>query len=189
MEESAMKSLIASFFAILVLLTPSTTTAQQKTNVETVSAELVRVLHIRDMSKLAGFVHPTKGVRFSPYEFVESSHRVMTANQVRSTDNTAYVWGNYDGNGDPIRLTFDAYYRQFVYDRDYIRAPRITRNGVVGKGNTTNNIREFYPRSVWMEYHYPAPSQRNNWNSLWLVFEQLDGKWYLVGVVHGEWTI
>lgn len=187
MEEKQMR-FVASFFTILVLLTPGTT-AQQKTGVETVSAQLVSVLHDGNMNKLAELVHPTKGVRFSPYEFVESNHQVMTAGQVRSKDNTTRVWGNYDGSGDPINLTFDAYYQRFVYDRDYRRAPRITRNGVVGKGNTTNNIREFYPQSVWVEYHFPAPRQRNNWNSLWLVFEQVGEKWYLVGVVHGEWTI
>ena len=173
---------------VLVVLTAVSTTAQQKT-VETVATELVGVLHDKNMNKLAEFVHPTKGVRLSPYEFVESKHRVMTASQIRSKDNSTYVWGNHDGSGDPINLNFDAYYREFVYDRDYVRAPRITRNGVVGKGNTINNIREFYPQGVWMEYHFPAPPQRNNWNSLWLVFEQLNGKWYLVGIIHGEWTI
>ncbi len=183
-----MRSLIVSFFVVLVVLTSINTTAQQNT-VETVATQLVGVLHDRNMNKFAEFVHPTKGVRFSPYEFVEPNHRVMTANQIRYKDNSAHVWGNYDGSGDPINLTFDAYYQRFVNDRDYPRAPRITRNGVVGQGNTTNNIRGFYPQSVWVEYHFPALPQRNNWNSLWLVFEQLDGKWYLVGIVHGEWTI
>ena len=187
MEEKPMKFLV-SFFIILVLLTPSTT-AQQRTGVETVSAQLVSILNDRNFNKLAELVHPTKGVRFSPYEFVEPNHRVMTAEQIRSWNYDLYLWGNYDGSGEPIGLSFRAYYEIFVYNRDYARAPRITRNGVVGKGNTINNIREFYPQSVWVEYHFPTLGQWNNWNSLWLVFEQVGEKWYLVGVVHGEWTI
>ena len=28
-----------------------------------------------------------------------------------------------------------------------------------------------------------------DWRSLWLVFEKLGAEWFLVGVVHGSWTI
>ena len=181
---------LTSFFVVLVLLTLKDTTAQQKTDVEMVSAQLVNVLHDRDMNKFAEFVHPTKGVRFSPYEFVESNHVVMPTDLARSKDNiNAYIWGYYDGSGLPITLTFDAYYERFIYDRDYVHAPRVTRNGTIGNGNTTNNIRQFYPQSVWMEYHFPATPRRSDWNSLWLVFEDYRGEWYLVAIVHGEWTI
>ncbi len=184
-----MKSLVSSFLVIFILLTSGDVAAQQKPDVETVATELVSVLRDKDMNKLAKFVHPVKGVRFSPYEFIEPSHKVMTARQIGSKHNTPYIWGNYDGSGLPISLTFAAYYRQFVYDRDYIRALQITQNGVVGNGNIINNIREFYPESVWMEYHFPSSPRRNDWNSLWLVFERYRGTWYLVAIVHGEWTI
>ena len=53
-----------SLFVTLVLLLSSAATAQQ-TNVKAVSTQLVRVLHDRDMNKLAEFVHPVKGIRFS----------------------------------------------------------------------------------------------------------------------------
>ena len=63
---------------------------------------------------------------------------------------------------------------------------------IIGRGNTPNNIGATYPRSTIAEYHFPGFDAKYggmDWTSLWLVFEQDDAQWYLVGVVHGSWTI
>jgi hypothetical protein len=43
-----------------------------------------------------------------------------------------------------------------------------------------------------MEYHFSgfeAQYEGMDWESLRLVFIQEDSTWYLVGIVHDEWTI
>lgn len=36
---------------------------------------------------------------------------------------------------------------------------------------------------------YISGQNGNDWKSLWLIFEEDGGVWYLVGIAHDEWTI
>ena len=48
------------------------------------------------------------------------------------------------------------------------------------------------PDAVMVEFHYPgfdAAYGGMDWRSLRLFLEQKDGTWYVVGIVHGQWTI
>jgi hypothetical protein len=147
------------------------------------------------MEALADLVHPSRGVRFSPYAYVQDTHQVFTAGEVRGLlqDPTAYVWGVYDGSGEPIRATFAEYYEEFVYDVDFADAPEVSYNRRLGgHGGTIDNAREFYPGSTVVEYHIPGVDPQYeglDWRSLRLVFQQQDGSWYLVGIIHDEWTV
>ena len=145
----------------------------------------------RDLNHLASLVHPKKGLRFSPYELVDDKSVVLTRRQLRTALNNKkiYNWGQYDGSGEKIELTFSDYYDQFVYNVDFLNAPGLDFNSTNGVGNLTNNMRQFYPNGNWIEYHFPAQYQKNDWYSLWLVFENYNNKWYLVAIVHGRWTI
>jgi hypothetical protein len=160
-----------------------------RTGLKTTANRVVAALQAGDRVKLAEFVHPSKGVRFSPYQHIETTDVVLFAKQVTSKANKIYLWGEYDGSGDSIELSFDSYCSKFVYDRDYVHAPKITRNGVLGSGNITNNLREIYPQSTWVEYHFPSAPGEMDWTSLWLIFEHYRGAWFLVGIAHGAWTI
>lgn len=157
--------------------------------------EAVTALHVHDMSRLASFVHPTKGVRFSHYMYVQpGKDMVFTRSQVPGLweNGTEYVWGESDGTGDPIRMTFNAYHRRWL-NNDFSNAPRIAYNSSpIGRGNTPNNIALVYPGSIVVEHHFPGFDPRYegmDWTSLWLVFELAGSEWHLVGVVRGNWTI
>lgn len=155
---------------------------------------VIQSLRNKDVEALSTFVHPTRGVRFSPYAFVQESDRVFSPDQINGllTGPTPYVWGAYDGSGLPIELTFAEYYDQFVYDRDFAHAEQVGYNQIIGMGNAINNCFEFYPGSIVVEYHFSGfdPSYEGmDWESLRLVFQEEGGVWYLVGVIHDEWTI
>jgi len=158
--------------------------------------QVILALKSGNMSKLSTFVHPQKGVRFSPYASVlPDEDRVLKRNQLTQmwASNRKYKWGAYDGSGDPIRLTFRKYHRRFIFDHDYSRAKDLAYNPEnMSHGNTPNNIRAIYPESIAVEYHFSGFDERvsgHDWVSLWLVFEKKAGQWYLVGIVHDEWTI
>ncbi len=155
-------------------------------------------LKARNVARLSALVHPRKGLRFSPYHSVnlqKGGDRVFSRSQVRGllANKKRYLWGEDDGSGDPIRLTFAGYHRKFLYDHDYLRAPDVTYNSeTLSSGNLINNIRESYPAAIIVEYHFPGFEEKYggmDWTSLWLVFEKQGSEWYLVGLVHGEWTI
>lgn len=148
-----------------------------------------------DMEKLSQVIHPEKGVRFTPYAYVDASKDlVFSSDEIKSIgeDTKKYLWGSYDGSGEPIELTFSDYYKKFIYDADFINAKEVGYNKILGKGNSLNNSFEFYKNSIIVEYHFPGIDPLYNgidWRSLRLVFEKMNDNWYIVGIIHDQWTI
>ena len=165
------------------------------------AAQAILALKDRDWTEVASLVHPVKGVTFSPYTYVRplqgapgEADLVFSPTQLQSlwSDPTVYHWGTYDGSGEPIDLTFREYYDHFIYDVDFARPDVIGFDQIVGQGNSMNNIATVYPNAVTVEYHFEGfdPQYAGmDWRSLRLVLEPVDGTWYLVGIVHDEWTI
>lgn len=159
------------------------------------SDQVIHMLKDKDMSMLAKVVHPEKGVRFTPYSYVEVNKNVkITAAEFTGlmAETKKRLWGEFDGTGDPIDLTFSEYYKKFVYDADFLEAPQIIFNQPMQRGNSLVNMKEAYPDALFIEYHFPGIDPQYNgmdWRSLRLVFEEKDSKWYLVGIIHDQWTI
>jgi predicted small secreted protein len=157
---------------------------------------VAEALEARDLERLAELVHPEEGVRFSPYAYVEpEEHVTLTREHLRGAaagETLQRTWGHFDGSGEPIELSFREYLDRFVYDAPYLAAGRVTVDERQGRGNTVDNAAQVYPDPRIVEYHLPGRDPRYegmDWRSLRLVFEEEDGRWYLVGVVHDEWTI
>ncbi len=155
----------------------------------------IALLKNQDLAALSALVHPTKGLRFTPYPYVDvKKDKVFTAQQVAglAADTTVYQWGIYDGKGDPIELTYSNYYKRFIYDYDFLTAPMVGKNRAISTGNTIDNVKQAYPNGQFVEFYFPGFDPQYggiDWSSLKLVFEQQDGTWYLVGIIHGQWTI
>ncbi len=159
------------------------------------ATEVLGLIKVKDMEKLSETVHPDKGVRFSPYGYVNTkSDLVITADEIKKlpSDNTVFVWGSYDGSGELIELSFENYFNKFVYDKDFLNAKEVGYNKILGKGNSQINISEVYPKAKFVEYYFPGfePKYEGmDWESIRLVFEKKDSVWYLVGIIHDQWTI
>lgn len=157
--------------------------------------EIIELIKEKDMNMLSSYVHPTKGLRFAPYPFIDiTTSQVFTAQQVANLykDDSVYMWGSYDGSGEPINLTFDEYYNRFIYDVNFANPDIIGNNITVSQGNDIDNVKEIYPSGYFVELYITGVDPQYegiDWRSLKLVFEQLDDEWYLVGIIHGEWTI
>jgi hypothetical protein len=167
--------------------------AEAKKIIAARALEVLRAIKRRDMRRLSSFVHPDKGLRFSPYVYVEKGDRVMSRSQVGNLlrSNRRYLWGEQDGSGAPLRLTARQFFNRYIYDKDFLRAREVNYNTLSGRGNTTNNVLDFYPQAIAVEYFIPGTNPRfggMDWGSLWLVFEQKGDDWYLVGLVNDEWT-
>lgn len=170
--------------------------AQAKLIMEGRAREIMRALKNRDMRKLSTFVHPRRGVLFSPYVYVDRKmSRVLSRQQLISLyrSNRRLVWGEEDGSGDPIRMTFRRYFNAFVYQQDLLRG-RVSYNVEKPQGgNTVSNLWEHYPRAIIVGYHHDGVTGPEggamDWQSLYLVFEKVGNNWYLVAVANDEWTI
>lgn len=160
------------------------------------AATVMRALKAKDMETLASWVHPDKGLRFSPYAYVDTkTDLVFTREELKGLmqDSKQYVWREFAGSGDLIKLTFADYYKQFVYDKDFISKAEVALNQGLGQGTTVNNINEVYPKDSYdfVEYHIDGidPTVEGmDWRSLRLVFEKIGQDHALVGIVHDQWT-
>jgi hypothetical protein len=173
-----------------------TTQPNQTPAIATQASAALQAIRQRNWNALALLVHPDKGIRFSPYGHVKTGageDQIRTAGQIRAgfTDSAVIHWGEYDGSGEPIDLSFEAYYQRFIYSADFALAPVVAYNRIAGRGNTLINMHGVYPQGQFIEYHFPGFDPQfggMDWQSLRLVFEETAGNWYLVGIIHDQWT-
>ena len=158
--------------------------------------EVVEALKRRDMVTVARYAHPTLGVLFAPYAYLEpSEHQIWTATTLPRwfTDTQTRIWGAEDGTGFPIERTPAQYYERFVFPRDFTAGAKISVNDDQAKGNSINNAASLYPDGVRVEFYLPptpTPEGPNiDWRALRLVFVPVGGEPKLVAVVHDQWTI
>lgn len=157
--------------------------------------KMIYALSIKDSDILSAYVHPLKGLRFTPYTYVSPEQDVVfNAAEVKNifkNENT-YLWGYYDGSGYEILLTPSDYYDKFIYSKDFLNAEKIGYNEVLSFGNMLENQFEVYQNAIIVEYYFSGfnPDYAGmDWRSLRLVFEEYEGSWKLVGLINNQWTI
>lgn len=156
--------------------------------------EVVATLRDRDFAKLATLAHPDQGIRFSPYAFVNLQKDVVLDRPTiaRGFSNPQrYLWGFTDGKGEPMEWTFEEFYTRQLWDKDYSKATMIAVDKRQQEGNSLDNSAQAYPNAHVVEYHLPSadPNTSLDWGSLRVVLEEKAGAWYVVGLIHDEWTI
>lgn len=160
------------------------------------AATVMRILQNGDMAQLAAWVHPDKGLRFSPYANVDTkTDLVFTRDEVKGLmeDSKKRIWRSFPGSGELIELTFAEYYKRFVYDEDFIADAEIALNKGLGQSTTVNNLNVIYPKESndFVEYYMDGTDPAHegmDWKSLRLVFEKIGEDHALVGIIHDQWT-
>jgi len=147
-----------------------------------------------DFSALSRVVHPEFGVVLSPYATINlSTDRRFSADQIAilDTDTNIYVWGVYNGGGEPIELTPADYFREFVPAAEHLEAAVIGINQIVRSGNALENITDVFPNVKFVDFHIPGgePSEEFDWSSLRLGFEEYEGNLRLVVIVYSKWAV
>lgn len=158
------------------------------------ASTIIELLRDRDLGSLSEWIDPAQGLRFSPYSHIDTAgSQVFQADQLPEFKDTVKLeWGTADGSGEPIVLTFRDYYEKYVYNQDFVDAPSVSVNSLVGQGNTAFNAAEVFPGSSFVEFHFPGFDKQYegiDWQSLVLVFVPKGEEWKLVSIVHGQWTI
>lgn len=174
---------------------PKTVQTKQINDLNVAAKQVVEILKNKDLEKLAEFVHPIKGVRISPYSYVNIDNDIVFKSEDlkdKLSDEKVYNWGYYDGSGEPIDLTFNEYYDKFIYDEDFVNSEQFAVNELLKTGNSISNIEEVYPNAEFAEFHFSgfnSEYEGMDWVSLRLIFEKYNDGWMLVGIIHDQWTI
>lgn len=156
---------------------------------------IMRAIKHGDMATLSTFVHPRKGVRFSPYWYVQPEEALtFSRKQIYNlfASKRKYHWGTEDASGDPIRLTARRYFKQWVYDRDFLNAENIGYNELfAGPTTMVCNFDDAYPEAIFVSFYDPGSESESefDWASLFLAFEKKGKTWYLVGIIHNTYTM
>ena len=149
-----------------------------------------------DFKELSRIAHPDFGVVFSPFATVSmSANRRFSAEQIAlfGTDTNVYVWGVYDGTGEPIAMTPSEYFTAFIFPDDYTNAPVIGVNHIVRSGNALENMTDEFPGLKFVDFHIPGGDKDYHedldWSSLRLGFEEHGGDLWLTVILHSTWTV
>ncbi|WP_276875480.1 hypothetical protein [Chryseobacterium joostei] len=155
--------------------------------------EVLKALKAKDYKTFASFIHPEKGISFSMYAFVnqkEDKHFSKADFEKYQPTKTLFTWGAKDGSGDPYKATINDYLGKWVFSKDFT-ASQYSLNKFVGGGNSLNNLEEAYPKHYFTENYIKGTekSSEMDWKTLRLVFEEFQGKYYVIAVVNDQWTI
>jgi len=174
---------------------PAINSSGPSASIVSTSADVIEAMSNQDFATLSTFIHPTQGVRFTPYTYVDTVNDVVF-NSVQvanmAVDSSVILWGAFDGTGDPIQMTALDYFDAFVYDEDYINPHMIGFNTTIQTGSMIDNRGTVYPSGDYVEYHFTGLDpiyEGLDWSSLTLVYEEVGSVWYLVGIINHQWTI
>jgi len=167
----------------------------QETTLLALSKKVLNSLKNKDYATLSTYIHPDLGIRFSPYAYIDTTAGIVMTSaafmeQVKA--DTKLNWGVYDGTGEEIKLTTKEYLQRFVYDVDFLNAEKTTVNQSSAQGNSINNISQIYPAAVYTESYFSGFDKKYggmDWRALRLVYEKVGDRYYLVALVHDQWTI
>lgn len=171
-----------------------TWTNVQLTDKYEVSGKIIILLRNMNFTGLREYIHPSKWVLFSPYEYIDKNRVIVfTSSSITDiiNDNKIYTWWTDAASWNPINLTLSGYYKKFIYDVDFSNAPVKNYSENFQRWSMKNNVQEVFPNGFIAEYYFTwfdAKYEGMDWRSLRLVLEQLDWKWYLVWVIHWQWT-
>lgn len=158
-----------------------------------VNDEVLQALKKKDYKAFASYIHPEKGIRFSMYALVEPKEDKQFSKadfEKFQPTKTLFTWGAMDGSGDPYKATINDYLSKWVFSKDYTASQYSVNQFQVG-GNSLNNLKEIYTGHDFTE-NYIKGTEKNgemDWKTIRLVWEEFQGKYYLVAVVNDQWTI
>lgn len=153
-----------------------------------------RALANNDYARITNDIHPTRGVRFSMYAYVRpESDKVFSPaqfTQYLQESKIRFTWGERDGTGDPLVIPLPDYLETWV-DADKFNESTLSVNEFKQNGNMINNLKNIYQNSEFVEFYYKGTEEFDgmDWRIMRLVFDEYQGKRYLVAIINEQWTV
>ena len=158
------------------------------------AAQILPLLQSQNFAALAPYIHPELGLRISPYGYVNVDlDQVFTREQVAgfASNQELYHWGVQAGSGMAINLTVADYWPEYVTSQTPAQEWGLLLDPSRKASNTIDNFADVYPDGHYVEYLQPGTEEYGylDWQSLRLGFQQSgDGAYYLMAIIHDEWT-
>ena len=155
------------------------------------SLEIAECMKNGDFNALAEYVHKDYGVYVSPgATVVLSSNKLFKANDVAKfgSEKATYVWGIESDLGSPIEMTAKDFFADYLFDADYTEPTLIGINTVVKSGNALDNVVSAFPDGKFVDLYFNGTKEMEfgDWSILRLVFEECEGEYMLVAIIHSD---
>jgi len=109
-------------------------------------------------------------------------------------DPAIYTWGP-NPSPYPIQLPFDQYYGRYLYQQDFLNADGVSCCQITATSQcighpavSLDNSARFYSGGMAIDYYFLPSDGGLDWEDLYLVFDHEGQTWYLVAIIHDEWT-
>lgn len=153
-----------------------------------------RALANKDFARITNDIHPTRGVRFSMYAYVRpEADKVFSREQYAQylqQSKIRFTWGELDGTGDLLVIPLPEYLDTWVSAQKYNNST-ISINEFRQTGGMINNVRDIYQNSDVVEFYYKGSDEYDgmDWRIMRLVFDDYQGRRYLVAIINDQWTV
>ncbi len=148
----------------------------------------IKAIKFRNLKALDQLIHPKKGLRLSPYSYIISKDFIIKQNEIFSLyEDENIKIENMDRERRIVSQSFKEYYQNYIYPHDYANYDKISYNHPYKSENVIDNIREYYPKAILVEFQLNDTNLNNNdkdWSVLRLAFEEYKKKWYLTGIIN-----
>ena len=180
--------------ATIKLQSPASKVTQPAIDIEQhllqLSDELMTYLKKQEFDKFIEHVDPVDGALFSFFadfgnpQGYGGPYITLTRKQMENSE-TEHIWG-YDESGKAFKMTFPQYVNDFLLKRHghNIVYTTISFNDTSYDNPSINNtIHEYYPDAKYVEYYSPALDESGRlFQAIRFVYQERDGKWYLIGI-------
>lgn len=175
----------------------SSTVENQQATQQSLIQQALRIQHAlanKDYPSIIDDLHPTRGVRFSMYAYVrpevdKTFNRAQFAQYLKESK-IRFTWGDLDGIGELLIAPLPTYLDTWVNGSKYNDA-RITVNKFGSRGNMINNVKDIYQKSDVVDFYHKGSDEYAgmDWRGMRLVFDNYQGKRYLVAIINDQWTV
>ena len=147
----------------------------------------------KDYDSITVDIHPTKGVLFSMYAFVQpNSDKVFTQAQYEQylkDSKIRFTWGQLDGTGEILIVPLPEFLENHLQASRFNNSSPL-HNPSKSRGNIPNNIDNIYAKADFVEFYVEGQEKYGfmDWRAMRLVFEEYQGENYLVAIVSDQWT-
>ncbi len=163
-----------------------------KKNIKERTKTVINLLSNKNMEAFSRFVHPTKGLRFSPVPVVHLGFsKLFSAKTIKTffSDKKIYKWATYSATHEPVELTPSEYYQKYIYDQDFALSKYISYNTVHESipYSDISNINENYKNAIIVEY-FLGPNntitERYDNPFLRIYYEKYNNEYYVTVITH-----
>ena len=101
-----------------------------------------------------------------------------------------FTWGQLDGTGEMLVTPLPAYLQSWVGGSKFDNA-KMSINEFKASGNSINNLKQVYPNAEFVEFYAKGSDKYAglDWQALRLVFDEYQGKRYLVAIINDRSTV